>query len=119
MSIEIFKIGDICLVKLPKCGKYCLHGLHKCVICGRSGSNYVVAPISSNRKELKLCEYPVEAGRCGMAWDSKIKLDQIRPVSAELVLKRDQNRADEGMLKAISNYLKKEAEEIENFRTAA
>lgn len=111
---NFFKKGDICLVDLPQCGKYCLYGTHACVITGRTGSNYTVIPIKSDRGDLHRGEYLIEKGRCGCNRNSKLILAQERPVSGELVIKKLKGKADRDILIAISNYKKQEAYKIEN-----
>lgn len=106
------RVGDICPIDLPKCGENCLFGLHLCVVYRRYGSNYMVVPITSNRKDLHFCEYPIDRGRCGMYKNSKLKLDQIRPVSMELITRRVRHKADEGIMKAIGDFYLLEAQNI-------
>jgi mRNA-degrading endonuclease toxin of MazEF toxin-antitoxin module len=105
------KIGDIHMIDLPDSGEYCLHGLHPGVIYNKVGSNYRVVPITENKDNLHWCEYPIEKGRCGMYKDSKLKLDQMRPVSKEKIKSR-LGSADIDIIEAISKYLILEAENL-------
>lgn len=104
ISNFIPKVGQIYMIDLQIIGKYCLHGLHPCVIYNMVGSNYNVVPISENKGNLHWCEYPIELGRCGMYKNSKLKLDQMRPISKEKI-KYQIGTADNDIIDAISNYL--------------
>ena len=106
------EIGDICLIELPENGKYCLHGLHPGVIYNRVGSNFNVVPITNKKDKLHWCEYPIEKGRCSLNKNSKLKLDQMRPISIEKV-KHKIGTADNEIIKAISRYLILEAKNLE------
>lgn len=44
--------------------------------------------------------------------NSKLKLDQIRPVSMELITRRVRHKADEGIMKAIGDFYLLEAQNI-------
>ena len=73
---------------------------------------YKVVPITSNKKKLYWCEYPIEKGRGNIDKDSKFKFDQIARVSREKILYKI-GIADKGMLNALSKYLKIEANSID------
>jgi mRNA-degrading endonuclease toxin of MazEF toxin-antitoxin module len=103
------RVGDIHMIDFPDNGEFCLNGIHPGVIYRKVGSNYRVVPITENKDNLHWCEYPVEKGRCGMYKDSKLKLDQIGPVSKEKI-KRKLGTADREIIGAISKYLVLEAE---------
>ncbi|MBS1625644.1 MAG: type II toxin-antitoxin system PemK/MazF family toxin [Bacteroidetes bacterium] len=104
---------DICLIDLPNDGEYSLRGVHPCLIFGKAGLNYKIVPISSKKRDvIRLCEYTIPKGTGNLHNDSIMKFDQIRSISCERI-ERKIGSADSGMLKALSNFLRMEAESID------